>query len=337
MLVSLGFLVMIDLIFLIAWTVVSPPKAVKELDLPEEFSTTVKVSLICRSDQIIWPYVSEIWHTLLLIVASVLAFQSRDIIPEFNESRSIGTMIYSHFLFIVFRLIVFLLGVQGAIATDVFGASISFLYLFDTMFATTIYVVPKCVEARKHSSVYTARGSSLVNPPQSFKNTRRSTRNVTPDLNIDHGRQPFGLRGLQAVSMEVNYTSESTMISNLRGRQPRRRTSFSTNGASSNEQSTSLRNDSSIHEDDWNRRSILSSKEESILEESQYDLNDEESATGPAKIGNNETKASKNLSSHDATTVNDNGGVMAEPKAQELTSTTQSNTDQGSENIDSKN
>ena len=170
MLMSVGFLVMIDLLFLIAWTVASPPEAVEKLDLPEEFSTTVKVELICRSKQIVWPYISVIWHTLLLIVASVLAFQSRGIIPDFNESRSIGTMIYSNFLFIVFRLIVFLLGITGSIPSNVFGASICFLYIFDALFATTIYVIPKCIEAKKNSGAYKPkRGSSINVEPKGFE------------------------------------------------------------------------------------------------------------------------------------------------------------------------
>ena len=306
MFLSLGFLMMIDLIILIAWTVVSPQQAVERLDLPEEFSTTVKVDLICRSKQVIWPYVTLIWHTLLLIVASVLAFQSRGIIPDFNESRSIGTMIYSIFLFMVFRLIVFLLGIRGLVASNVFGAAISFLYIFDTLFATTIYVIPKCFQAKKDSKVYDPRASSSLsssvqNQPRGFKETRRSAPNLGPNrVNINHGRQPFGLKGLKMVSMEVNYESEvifESEASNLRGRQPRRRTS-SLNRGSSCEPPTSIKNDS-FHEEERNFRP-REKNEDSILEEVESDLIDGEDQTITISNG---TPTRNNLLSRDATTA----------------------------------
>jgi hypothetical protein len=324
MFLSLGFLVMIDLIILIAWTVVSPSQAVESLSLPEEFSTTVKVNLICRSRQIIWPYVALIWHTLLLIVASVLAFQSRGIIPDFNESRSIGTMIYSIFLFMVFRLIVFLLDIRGLIASNIFGASMSFLYIFDTLFATTIYVIPKCFEAKKDSRVYDPGAtqsslSSLVhNQPRGFKETRRTTPNLEPNrVNINHGRQPFGLKGLKMASIEVNYESEvnfESEASNLRGRQPRRRTSFSNNRGSSSEPPTSIRNDI-FHEEERNFRP-REKNEDSIMEEVEYDLNDGEAQTITASNG---TPTRNNLLPHDSTTASDIGGIMVDLQSQKGT------------------
>lgn len=316
-LMSVGFLVMIDLLFLIAWTAVSPPEAIEKLDLPEEFSTTVKVELICRSEQIVWPYISVIWHTLLLIVASVLAFQSRGIIPDFNESRSIGTMIYSNFLFIVFRLIVFLLGISGSIPSNVFGASICFLYIFDTLFATTIYVIPKCIEAKKNSDAYKPkRGSSINVEPRGFRSHRRSIPNTGQTVNIDNARQPFGLMGLRNASLAVNYDSESEEFTNLRGRHSRRSKDFSTNGKLSDEPATSM-NSNSIHEDDWKKCSILSveskANEVSIMEEAEADLKGDES---PMRAGSS-TDTRITLSSHDATTGTNDNGVMADPQQEE--------------------
>lgn len=295
MFISLGLIVMIDLIFLIAWTVQSPPKAVEKLDLPEEFSTTVKVSLICRSEQIIWSLIPKIWHTLLLLVASVLAFQSRGIVPEFNESRTIGIMVYSHFLFMVFRLIVFFLGIRGDVAPNVFQASISYLYTFDTLFATAIYVIPKCIEAKKDSADYFPRASTS----KSFKGNQ--TPNINPKLNINHGRQPFGLKGFRDESMVVNFESEAS-VSNLRGRQPRRRTS-----RSSIEPPLSLKEDS-LHEEEWNM--MRDANRDSIREEIESDENDAEATKELTHPASNETPIRTNLSSHDATTESDIEGVI---------------------------
>jgi len=159
---SVGVLVLIDAIILLVWTLVSPPQAIQELILPEEFSTTVESSLICKSKWIVFHYVIDGWHFLLLLVASVLSFQSRDIVPAFNESRSIGTMIYSNFLFMIIRMIVFVLGNSGLIQSNVFGASMCLLFVLDTLIATTIYVVPKCFEARKNPATHVTRGSLVV-------------------------------------------------------------------------------------------------------------------------------------------------------------------------------
>ena len=289
MVISVGFLVSLDLIFLIAWTAVSPPQAVEKLDLPEEFGTTVKVELICRSEQIVWQYVSAIWKAVLIIVASVLAFQSRGIIPEFNESRSIGTMIYSQFLFLVFRLIVLFLAMIGSISSNIFGASISFLHIFDAVFATTIYVIPKCIEAWKNPAVYkTSRGSSGDLPPRDE-------------------------------SMVVNYDqSHKSVASNLRGRHQRRgRRSFKTNGALSDAPISSTYSDSSIHEDEWNRRSILSKEssrlnENSIMEEVPSELRDKEPSSRPVqKLGDSGGySATNSISSHDAAPMADDGVMV---------------------------
>lgn len=159
---SVGVLVSIDLIILIVWTAISPPQAVEELVLPNEFSTTVESSLICRSKWIVFNYIIDGWHVLLLLVASVLSFQSRDIVPAFNESRSIGTMIYSNFLFMIIRMIVFALGSSGMIQSNFFGASMCLLFVLDTLIATTIYVIPKCFEAYKNPLEHVTRGSLVM-------------------------------------------------------------------------------------------------------------------------------------------------------------------------------
>lgn len=159
---SVGVLVSIDLIILIIWTAISPPQAVEELVLPNEFSTMVESSLICRSKWIFFNYIIDGWHVLLLLVASVLSFQSRDIVPAFNESRSIGTMIYSNFLFMIIRMIVFALGSSGMIQSNFFGASMCLLFVLDTLIATTIYIIPKCFEAHKNPLEHVTRGSLVM-------------------------------------------------------------------------------------------------------------------------------------------------------------------------------
>lgn len=240
---AIGLLVMIDLLFLTAWTIVSPPEAVESRVLPDEFSTTVQVSLTCRSRQNVWPYMSMGWHTLLLIVASVLAFQSRDIVPDFNESRSFGTMIYSHFLFMSLRLIVFHLSVNGLINPNINGAAMSFLFSFDMLLATVIYVIPKCVEAIKNPVIYDPRKSITIASAGGFDPSRRGSIEASQMLSRPFSSIP--------ISGEMNNDTAST-VSNVRSRQTKRRstkTSYSltyyssSQGASSTDKMTAMESD----------------------------------------------------------------------------------------------
>lgn len=353
MLRSVGFLVMINLIFLIAWTVISPPLAIEKLVLPEEQGTFVESSMICRSRQLIWPYMSEGWRSMLLMVASVLAFQSRGIIPDFNESRSIGMMIYSHFVFMILRVIVLVLGNAGFLTPNVFGACISILYTFDTLLATAIYVIPKCIEANKNPKIHNPRASIS------------STSGFLSSFNRDstHNRQLTG----QSASLALNCEGAFTPTSTLRGRPQRQRTSFSTNGALSSESFSNYEiamNCNSVLEDTPSNRSFgvedsiieeteshlsiggtttqpdqikslngsnrslisIEGNEDYVMEEVESNLSDGETATEPdemkSSIVSNGTFSTKNLSAHDASTANDDEGVMTDLQLHPLPSST---------------
>lgn len=350
MLRSLGLLVLITLIFLIAWTVISPPQAVRKLVLPEEQEPFVESSMICVSKQTIWPYLSEGWRSSLLIVASVLAFQSRGIIPDFNESRTIGTMVYSHFLFMVFRVIAFALGTQGFIAPNVLGACICALYTFDTLFATAIYVIPKCIEAHKNPQIHVSRGSI-----------------TSSGVNISRLSYQSSTRGDSRHARRMTYHVESDIpSSNLRGRQQTRKTSFSSKGALSSE--SFAMNYGSAHEEPPSYKSWISmvdkdsgTEEEvkfvardgesaseadqiksldgsngsstsievnknSIMEEVQSSLSDGRTATEPDQmklsIVSDGTFSTKNLSAHDACTANDDEAVTSDQQLHPLPSST---------------
>jgi len=158
MLMALSCLVSIDLIFLIVWTAVSPLKATETLffaDDADASSAIVERSTICMSRQRGWQYALQGWHTLLLLVAAVLAFASRKIrLEQFNESRVIGTMVYSQFFLMIARWIVSSLGSSMVIPPNAWGASMGLLFVVDAMLSTGIYVVPKCLTAKKAPFVY---------------------------------------------------------------------------------------------------------------------------------------------------------------------------------------
>ena len=153
-------IVFLATIFLTVWTIVDPPAREEFLRLESERSQVVFTSVACSSEMHhFWYLVALGWQILLLIIASVLAFQSRNVVQDFNESRSLGTMVYSHFLFVVCRTVLFFLGRQSDTGSDsildmaivkphVVATLECILLSFDTIFGLLIYILPKLVEAK---------------------------------------------------------------------------------------------------------------------------------------------------------------------------------------------
>ena len=89
--------------YLVAWTVVDPPKREEFLTLPDETATRVEKSVQCASDSALWKMVEYIWEFLLIIAATLLAYQARHVRQEFNESELLYRLCYVQFFFLVLR------------------------------------------------------------------------------------------------------------------------------------------------------------------------------------------------------------------------------------------
>jgi hypothetical protein len=79
----------------------------------------------------VWVSVQLAWEFLLLLVASVLTFQSRKAASVINDSRSLGVMIYSHVVFAGIRGGVVYLDQTNALNGNVIVAMFSFNYSLD--------------------------------------------------------------------------------------------------------------------------------------------------------------------------------------------------------------
>jgi hypothetical protein len=158
----ISFLVAVALII---WTCVDPPKRNEEYMLTDtvtkEGATVVTVNFYCSTESDAWKIAGLVWESLLLITASVLAFQTRNLVKEFNESRSLATMIYSHFVFVVARIFIFFL-LPGVVSEHTLTMCLSLIFSVDTMAAIFIYFVPKFMK----SSV--DPGSSLPTSSKAF-------------------------------------------------------------------------------------------------------------------------------------------------------------------------
>jgi hypothetical protein len=156
----MGGLLLVVILFLIIWSVVDPVQLVEIRSVTNDISAVVEECVTCTSRQPFWNYIALGFQGLLLIMASVLAFQSRDTIPEFDESRSLGTMIYSHALFMGLRCVIVVFQEREILQPGVSSAVMSYLLSLDTITAMCIYLVPKVIEARSSpDSVYRSRAS----------------------------------------------------------------------------------------------------------------------------------------------------------------------------------
>lgn len=141
-------------IFLLVWTIVDPPLRREQISLEPDLQndrgeTIVKVTFYCESEKydLIWRYTSLGWQCVLMISATVLAFQTRNIRRDLNESRTLGMMIYSHFVFIILRCVTYIL--EGSIERNILEACRSLIYSLDVLVALNIYFTPKMIRVIK--------------------------------------------------------------------------------------------------------------------------------------------------------------------------------------------
>jgi hypothetical protein len=132
-------------LFLILWTTLDPPRGEAEYHLSNNVKqngeTVVTVHFYCSSKSDVWRFLAVGWNTLLLTSATVLAFQTRKLPgqQDLSESQTLATLIYSHFVFVVLRVVTFFLSLDESFLTQFR----SMLYSFDTMATLLIYFVPK--------------------------------------------------------------------------------------------------------------------------------------------------------------------------------------------------
>ena len=150
--------------FLLAWTLSEPPKKEVEYELTNRTSeageTLVTAACYCTSDRSIWMIVSLVWRAMLLVCATVLAFQNRHLRQDFNESQTLGLMIYSQFVFVVLRIIMYFF-LPEVVNQSTLRLWFSMLFSADTIATIMIYFVPKFMTADDKASASNHRGVTV--------------------------------------------------------------------------------------------------------------------------------------------------------------------------------
>ena len=131
------------ILFLALWTGLDRPQVAAEYEVTAtttDYGETIVEQLnYCRSEYMFWYYLSVGWNLVLLFAATVLAIQTRTLTQAFNESLTLGILIYSHLVFVVLRIVTFFLPIQEGLLLQ----CRSIIYSVDTLATLIIYFLPK--------------------------------------------------------------------------------------------------------------------------------------------------------------------------------------------------
>jgi 7 transmembrane sweet-taste receptor of 3 GCPR len=130
--------------FLTAWTIIDPVRKGSEHELTNVVNDNneiiVKVFSYCHNNSS-WALAALATRSLMLLCATVLAFQTRNCPTKINESRTLAFMVYSQFSFLVWSIVLFFL--QGTINSTHIARYQSIVNSVDVVIACCIYCVPK--------------------------------------------------------------------------------------------------------------------------------------------------------------------------------------------------
>jgi 7 transmembrane sweet-taste receptor of 3 GCPR. len=211
----------IVVMYLIVWTALDMPKRVDDHSLKEiDGVTTVCVYSGCASHSPVWKIMALVWETLLLLSSTVLAYQSREIIQQLNESHWLAFLVYSHTLFLLVRLVVNVLLFSNMIQSSMSTKAIALILALDTIVAVVVYFCPKfCLILRNSKGTRTMQ----VEINHYHGPLRRKRRSFISGVNIPSGGVPnlirrdveqtgsnedIGLAAMQAVAaLDLNLSS----------------------------------------------------------------------------------------------------------------------------------
>lgn len=88
--------------YLTIWTVVDMPKKTDDFKIIKgEVTTSVAFYSGCTSFSLVWEVVSLGFEGFVLLSASVLAYQTREVIEKLDESYWLVFLVYSHSVLLI--------------------------------------------------------------------------------------------------------------------------------------------------------------------------------------------------------------------------------------------
>lgn len=151
-------------IFMTLWSILDAPRKAFHSGLTKEQTsqgeTIILMTAYCKSESDIWRYMAAGWQTILLVAATLLAFQTRKLKTDFGETETLGMMVYSHFVFLGLRIIIYALEGDGKEADIALYRSM--IYSCDILLAVCIYFVPKFFHKWGNKGIVDLRSTAAI-------------------------------------------------------------------------------------------------------------------------------------------------------------------------------
>jgi len=172
------------IIFLTVWTVLDAPSKRETYLIEQSNLHQIQIFDGCQSDSQLWLVTSFAWEAVLLVTATILTFQSRDVIEDLSNTQGLAFMVYSHFLFLVVRILVLTLQMASIFKPPLAGKVISLCLSIDTISSTLVYFGPKFIAAHKET---TDQGKPVT---RVIKKGNGGGRRIISGLNLPPGDLP---------------------------------------------------------------------------------------------------------------------------------------------------
>jgi len=143
------------LAYLIIWTSVDIPKRTDDFEIIEGEVTIVAFHAGCASSSTIWGNISLAVESFVLISATILAYQSREIIGMLDESHWLAFLVYSHSVFLMIRVMIQVLLLSGMIKSALSTKIMAIVVALETIAAMLVYFLPKFVTIRSKKATKT--------------------------------------------------------------------------------------------------------------------------------------------------------------------------------------
>ena len=140
---------------LAVWTIMDPPRKDEDLELTDDKTendeTIIRRVFYCNSENETWNFLGVSWQAILLLCASILAFQTRKVREDLNETKTLAMMIYSQTILVILRAITYVL--EDSLDHADVAAARSIIYSIDALATMAIYFVPKFLYKEINSNV----------------------------------------------------------------------------------------------------------------------------------------------------------------------------------------
>jgi len=211
---SVGFSA-IAALYCMFWTIFDPPDSQTDLYLTQEKNdfgeTIVSETNYCASVSIVWQVVMFAFQAFLLVCASLLAYQMRCVPNAVNDSAELAVMIYSSFIFLVLRLLVFIFTGSFPGSNDSLQKSRSLLCSIDVIANICIFFPRFFKAANKEDNIRTSQLEPASGFPRSSFNGVSSfghSSNVEDPAHPSHSQT--GEEKVSEISVEEEKQEENT-------------------------------------------------------------------------------------------------------------------------------